>query len=249
LWEVTRHPARPLRSQAVNRAKKLVAKVIGSKVMVSGDIELKARTRLVLHWALIAVDQTARARAGRAEVVKTYEESATPHLALELHPAMIAIAACAHSLDGLYAELAEHVAPETLAKWEETRRPRAGRGRWADIAAILELSVERDVEPWRAPLKTLFEDRNRAVHPKAKFRDLEDHPALGIKGPAEYTVYCVETAEESLELLLEILSACVETPKPSITGWADETRKLMEGLRLRAGGTQGEAAEPEGESG
>jgi hypothetical protein len=200
-------------------------------VTVKASVEPKVRTRLVLHWAEIAIEQTARARDGRAEALKTYEETATPHLGAELHPAMIAIAACAHSLDGLYAELAEHVAPETLAKWEEAR---SKGGRWADIAAILELAVERDVEPWRSRLKTLFEDRNRVVHPKAKFQDTETHPALGLEVAAEYTIYTVEAAEESLTLLLEILSACVESPKPSIEAWANDTRKAVEVLRLKA---------------
>jgi hypothetical protein len=48
---------------------------------------------------------------------------ASPYaLKLELQPAMIAIAACAHSLDAVYAELAECVAPKTLAAWENVRR-------------------------------------------------------------------------------------------------------------------------------
>jgi len=69
----------------------------------------------------------------------------------ELHAAMIGIAACAHSLDALYAELAELVGPNTLAEWEENRRG----GRWAEVAGILDLSFDVDVDRWRPRLRTL----------------------------------------------------------------------------------------------
>jgi hypothetical protein len=69
----------------------------------------------------------------------------------ELHAAMIGIAACAHSLDALYAELAELVGPDTLAEWEENRRG----GRWAEVAGILDLSFDVDVDRWRPRLRTL----------------------------------------------------------------------------------------------
>jgi hypothetical protein len=197
---------------------------------VNASLETKVRTRLVLHWAEIAIEQASRAREGRAEVLRAYEEQGSPvPLGAELHPAMIVIAACAHSLDGLYAELAELVGPETLAKWEEARKG----GRWREVAAILELSVERDVDPWRPRMKALFEDRNRVVHPKAKDKAPEKHPVLDVNVAPEYTIYTVEAAEESLELLLEILSACVDAPKPSIEAWANDTRPAVETLRLK----------------
>ena len=126
---------------------------------------------------------------------------------------MIAVAACSHSLDALYAELAEHTAPKTLAKWQEARRG----GRWREIAAILDLAVDADVEAWRPRLKTLFEGRrNPVVHPKVRWwtEDSGDAP-LGDLFEADTAEYTVEAVEESVDLLLEILSACAEAQRRS----------------------------------
>ena len=133
----------------------------------------------------------------------------------EFYAAMIAVAACTHSLDALYAELAEHVAPETIATWEAARR--GGRGR--EVAAILELAVEADVDAWRPRLRTLYEERrNPVVHPKVRWRDLVEHPELGEIAADEADT--VEAVQESVDLLLEILIACAEAPKPRAEAWA-----------------------------
>ena len=133
----------------------------------------------------------------------------------------------------LYAELAEHVAPESVAAWAEV-----GGARWAKVAGILDLALDRDADEWRPRLKTLFEERrNPAVHPKAKFREPAKHPARPTKVAAEYAIYTVEALEESLDLLLEILSACVDAPERSIHAWADDTRTAVEPGYVRAIGT------------
>jgi hypothetical protein len=203
-----------------------LAATASARAMPAG---VKVRSRLVLHWADIAIDQEARAREGRAEIerVLATRETAFP-LKAEFQPAMIGIAACAHSLDALYAELAEHVGPETLARWAETRRP----GRWAEVAGILDLAVDRNVNEWRSRLKALFVDlRNPAIHPAARDRAPERHSVLPAHVPPEYRIYSIEAVEESIDLLLEILSACVEAPRPSIEAWANDTRASIEALK------------------
>jgi len=145
----------------------------------------------------------------------------------ELKPAMIAVAACAHALDALYAELAEHVGPETLAQWEQTRRG----GRSAEIAGVLELSANADVDEWRPRLRKLFEAlRNPAIHPKAKARRLLSHPVLPTNVPPEYAIYCVEAVEESVDLLLAVLSTCVAAPRAAVATWANDARGVVDQL-------------------
>ena len=140
---------------------------------------------------------------------------------------MIAVAACAHSLDALYAELAELVEPETPAK----RKRR--RGRWAEIADVLALSVNADVDEWRSRLQKLFQTlRNPAVHPDAKNEPPVRHPVLPTNVPPAYAIYCVESVRESVDLLLEILTTCVETPRSGIEAWAADSRPVVAQLNV-----------------
>jgi hypothetical protein len=190
-------------------------------------VSIAMRTRMMLHWAQIAVEQEHLARRARRELERQHAADESPSLRKELRPAMIAVAASAHALDALYAELAELVGPETLATWETSRRG----GRWAEIAAILELSFVVDVDPWRPRLKTLFvERRNPVVHPKANLKPVVKHPALPSNVAAEYVTYSVESAQESLDLLLEILSTCAESPRPALEEWAKDARRPIEEL-------------------
>lgn len=191
------------------------------------------RTRLVFLWAEVAIEQELVARLGRAQLVRAHAVGETPYkLKAELQPAMIAVASCAHSLDALYAELAEFVAPATLAEWEAVRR----HGRWSEIAGLLALAVDADVTAWRPRLKNLFVKlRNPAVHPKVNATPPVKHPALGLNVAPEYATYCVEAVKDSVDLLLLILSTCVEAPRPSIGAWADDSRPVVDQLNeLRA---------------
>jgi hypothetical protein len=178
---------------------------------------IRSRVLFVFHWAVIAIEHETQARKGRGRAVEE-RLAGMPQLSSdEFYAAMPATAACTHALEALYAELAEHVTPETLAKWETARRR---DGRAGAIAAVLELAVNVDVEAWRPRLKTLFEERrNPVVHPKVRWRDLVEHPALGMID-ADRAAHTVEAVQESVDLLLEILTACVEAPKPSIEEWA-----------------------------
>jgi hypothetical protein len=192
-------------------------------------IGIKMRSRLMLHWAMIAIDQERVARKARERLEREHAASLdATQMAAELHAAMIGIAACAHSLDALYTELAELVGPDTLAEWEETRRG----GRWAEVAGILALSFDVDVDQWRPRLRTLFVGRrNPVIHPKAKDKTPEKHPTLPTQVAAEYVVYSIESAEESVDLLIEILSTCVDAPKPVVEKWANDARAPVEHLK------------------
>jgi hypothetical protein len=192
------------------------------------SLTIKIRTRLVIHWATIAIEQERLAREGRDRLLANFKPAEGSDLTIEHYPAMISVAACSHSLEALYSELAELVTPETLAKWEKRRRG----GRWAQIAAMLELSIDVDVARWRSSLRTLFEERrNPVVHPKSRLQDPAPHPALPINVAPEYRIYSIETATESVDLLLDILSAFVESPKPAVEQWAKDQRAWVERLR------------------
>jgi hypothetical protein len=203
---------------------------------------IKMRSRLMLHWAQIAIEQERLALEARERLEHEYAASLdVRQMAVELHAAMIGIAACAHSLDALYAELAELVGPDTLAKWAETRRP----GRWAEVAGILEISFDVDVGRWRSPLRMLFvERRNPAIHPKAKDKTPEKHPALPTHVASEYVTYSVESTQESVGLLMEILLTCVDAPKPLVETWASDARAPVQDLKRLRSAADGQTGRP-----
>ena len=149
----------------------------------------------------------------------------------ELHPAMIGIAACAHALDALYAELAELIDGDALK--ERAKRIRGGR--WTYVAAALELAVDRDVGPWRPRIKKLFKHLTRPGRaPEREGRASGPHPVLEAAAAPVYAKFTVEAVRDSVDLLLEILSACVEAPKPQVEAWAKDSRLLVERLKARA---------------
>jgi hypothetical protein len=171
----------------------------------------------MFHWADAAVEHERRAREGREQVLRDHAAADTPRMTAELHAAMVAVSACAHSLDALYAELAELVGPETFADWEKIRRP----GRWAEVAGIIGLAFDVDVADWRPRLRSLFKLRNDAVHPKVRFESPQKHPALPVNVASEYLLFSVESATESVDLLLEILATCADAPRTELTeAWA-----------------------------
>jgi hypothetical protein len=200
----------------------------------AGPASVLVRTRFVFLWAEVAIEQELRAREGRAQLERVHATREEPfNMRAELQPAMIGVAACAHSLDALYAELAELVEPETPTK----RKHR--RGRWARIADVLALSVNADVHEWRPRLRKLFEKlRNPAVHPNATDERPVPHPVLPTNVPPAYAVYCVESVKESVDLLLEILSTCVRSPRPSIEAWARDSRPVIAQLNEFRGSNQ-----------
>jgi hypothetical protein len=197
----------------------------------SVSVELAVATRFVFHWAEIAIEQERPASEGRAKYSREYGATGSYHLAAELYPAMIGIAACAHALDALYAELRELVDRDALAE----RAKETGGRRWAYVAAALELAVDRDVGPWQPRIKKLFKQlRDPAVHPSAKAEQAVPHPVLEASTQPVYAKYTVEALRDSVDLLLEILSACVEAPTPEVETWASDSRRLVEGLKRRA---------------
>jgi hypothetical protein len=103
------------------------------------------------------------------------------------------------------------------------------------VAAALELAVDRDVGPWRPRIKKLFKQlRDPVVHPSAKAEPAVAHPVLEAAASPVYAKYTVEALRDSVDLLLEILSACVEAPKAPAEAWAKDSRLLVEGLKARA---------------
>jgi hypothetical protein len=207
---------------------------LAASVETAASLTVKVRTRLLLHWARIAVEQDHLARAARAALAGQVEEARREGKGLdldsEMHPAMIGVAAAAHALEALYGEIRDLVQPESVEAWERTRKS----GRWSEVQGAIALGFEVEPNRWRSELRHLFRLRNAAVHPKTAFSETEAHP-LGVNTAPEYVAYSAETATDAVGLLLEILTVCVDVPREPLRAWAEEVRGPVQALAEECG--------------
>jgi hypothetical protein len=190
-------------------------------------------TRMLLHWADVAIEQERLARAARRQLEQEVEEAKATgkglNLTLELRPSLIAIAAVTHALDALYGELRDIALPaHVAAKWREN--PRSGPPRQRKLLEALKHGFSIRSGTWQTKLDELFDLRDAAVHPETLFRATEPHP-LGVSTAQEYVAYRCETATEAIDLLFEILETCGSKQKPALNPWAGDLRPSLERLK------------------
>src|SRR5207245_11737593 len=101
----------------------------------------------------------------------------------ERNPSMVAIAACAHALEGLYVELVAAVGPQIRA---ELKRKPKGKKRTAErVVTAVGCGFDVDASVWPNDIDQLFTLRTQLVHPRATFAAPVPHP-LGVGVPEEY---------------------------------------------------------------
>jgi hypothetical protein len=189
----------------------------------SASLSISVGTPIWLHWLRIAKEQTTHARRGAntapspllaSDVMTEMTGSVTD----EMYPAMMAIAAAAFALDGLYDQV-RSLAP-----------PRPAKGRPKRQRLILEtlkhaFAIGSYAQSWLAEFDWLNELRDPAVHPEHKTGPAVAHPSGWGNFAVEYTEYSADNAERALALLQEVLRVCVEKPKPASRTWAEGTGK------------------------
>ena len=86
---------------------------------VFGEASIQVRTHIWIWWAEIALEPEAVALEQRATAVTlgAREEQFGVALTRESKASMIAIAACAHALDGVYGAVKEHVHVQAASRW------------------------------------------------------------------------------------------------------------------------------------
>jgi len=189
----------------------------------SASLSISVGTPIWLHWLRIAKEQTALARRGAdttpspqspGDVTTETAGSVTD----EMYPAMVAIAAAAFALDGLYDQV-RGLAP-----------PRPAKGRPKRQRLILEtlkhaFAIGSYAQRWLVEFDWLDELRDPAVHPEHKTGPVVAHPSGWGNFAVEYTEYSADNAERAMALLQEVLRVCVENPKPASRTWAEGTGK------------------------
>ncbi len=176
----------------------------------SASLTLSISTPVWAHWARIAVAQTALAR-------QAASLAPAGSILDEMHPAMIAITAVAHTLDGLYDQL-RFVAPVSTGRPKRQRR----------ILETLKCGfvLGRKGQLWLPDFDALFALRDPAVHPQVKQSPPVTHPCWG-NVAAEYVEYSADSAEWALGLLRDVLRTCVDNPRTSTRGWAEVQKQVI----------------------
>lgn len=166
------------------------------------SLGISVGTPIWLHWLRIGRDQTALAR-------KAADKAPAGNVADEMYPAMIAITATAHALDGLYDQIRLYV-------------PKRPKGRPARQRLILEtikqcFLVGTDQQRWLELFDWLDALRDPAVHPEHKAGPALAHPSGWVGNvAAEYVEYSAANAEKALALLEDVLRTCVAKPRPTV---------------------------------
>ena len=137
---------------------------------VFGEASIQVRTHIWIWWAEIALAPEAVALEQRATAVTlgAREEQFGVALTRESKASMIAIAACAHALDGVYGAVKEHVHVQAASRWATVLET---------LKAGFVVRGSAGAGVWARKFEWLFDLRDAAVHHKEAFAPPVRHPA------------------------------------------------------------------------
>jgi hypothetical protein len=189
-----------------------------------GEPRITITTHLWHAWSEIAIRQFHIAREGRsrAQAIGPRGEGIGAAQSEEWYASMVSIAACAHALDAVYGAVrrAAGITDEDVKKWRKSRTARAGQ-----ILETLKKGFDVGSIPGdlASDLSWLFDLRRAELH----FNEEPNAPMLhptGTNTALEQVKYSLESADRAVRILLKVLKACVESPKPPLKEWADRAR-------------------------
>lgn len=147
----------------------------------------------------------------------------------EFQASLIAIAAAAFSVDGIYAEV------KTLpGVSKRVNTSGVGTARWRNVArTILQglniAPVDRTF--LRSELKWLYDVRDRCVHHGEKPRPSQRHPRRSAHVSVEVATYGAQNARRAVDTVFELLDACQRSKHGA--DWATSHLARTEEFRQR----------------
>ena len=191
-----------MQGKVVEKQATLVGKAVVSAEMGVG-------TELWLIWAHIAIEQAQIARAARSTIARQVGAGQQPDLNTELHPALVAIAGAATSLDGFATEVEKTGIP---IKTPNVQQPTRAHWVWETLRGGF--TVNSKTNSWPRDLKQLFRLRVGGLHPKTVFGQSVQHPL--VPGVSETrTIYTTEAADAAVALMRDIYKTCRTTARPA----------------------------------
>lgn len=177
----------------------------------AGAVTASASLNWHWSWAWCAADQYETAARARDDLLATRDGI---HIQREFHASLLAVAACAFSLEALHNELAPIVVDAlTLSSWKRSKPSRAARAhqtlpRAGRLAATA-----------RADIGWLFGFRNGAVHPISRSLPPPMHPSGHSHVAQPEAAYTVENAKRALRLVRDSFAGCVDHPSRLARAW------------------------------
>jgi hypothetical protein len=167
------------------------------------------KTNLWFNWAMIAVQHEQMAITARGELKLEFTlRSGSRDIRQEMHPAMVALVACALAFDALHADLAP------LVNRNPDPRQKCGRRRqWEYMLDTIKIGLP-EAANWSDELAWLIEQRDNAVHFKGALVEPVRHPDLPTSVPPENLQFSKESAGRAVDLLLRILAGLMVGSDP-----------------------------------
>jgi hypothetical protein len=181
---------------------------------MSDDIAVEVATHMFLHWTYIALREEHNSFVARAKAETRVAQKAHADLEAELQPALVCVTAVASAIDAFYHEISHKVTPPNLAWVEQNRRPRQ-----REVVACLSLGFEIDGAKWEKAIATLYDLRNKAVHPRWKLSGSMRHPKLPVNVANEYTTFTCEAAQDAVSVVIGLVDDCVGHPQAPLQKW------------------------------
>ena len=225
------------------------------KVSLDGSeppsMTFKVRVDTWHHWMTVACDNTAMAGT-QENILRNQIAVSTPDndmadfksgsLEAEFRAAMTALAACAFAVDAFYATILERFGehPDSGA-WKRNRT-----ARHAQIAATLHdhLKIKNAAMPTvRQFIKEIFNFRDLAVHPHARFQEPIHREDLDAGVEPRFVTFSARHARLALGLTVELMTSLTDKAGEVATGdnakWAEFARGRADVVKAAAMSTDG----------
>jgi len=192
------------------------------EISLANGLRITIRPHLWIWWAEIAIGQERLAREARhLETGANVSEQ----LRDETRASLIAIAASAHALDGLYG-----VARDFFPRLDTGRR-------WSTVLETFKAAFyvrgSAGGGAWAREFEWLFDQRDAALHHTEETREPVPHPSgLTSVGWAN-VAFSLEPAERAVDLMLEVVETAVTSPRPPLEEWAIAFRPTFQRLKER----------------
>lgn len=184
---------------------------------LAGGLALHLAMDMTPHWIRIAADSLRACENASAELRRVWHDGSrseeTEALEREFRASMQACAAAAFAVDAFYASVqdAAPVDPETKAAWVRNKT-----ARHKQISELIRLRFKLPEGKFRelaAAMRSLFEVRDEAVHPKAGPQEVVHHPTIGVSVERRIGMFNANVAKQVVQTALHVVAGMAERPK------------------------------------
>ena len=180
-----------------------------------------------LTWSEVALEHARAANEARARAVAAPDGSSEMGEAFhdELKAGLVATTSAAFAVDAWYIEVKDRVALPTHVT-DAWSKPGARPTRAAYVLETLKagFALGAAASRWGRELKELYALRDGVVHFRSVAHEPQPHPTGKSNVSRQNVVYSAEAAVAAAELAVDVVSVCLTSARPELTGlkaWCD----------------------------